>query len=91
MDRAKNNEVILLTPNYRWKVEALLHQGITSENTALLLATADLEITVPGFTFDIAGSEEVIIVRKKLEEREKYLSSIITLTNETFDRISTSV
>ncbi|MBC2715392.1 MAG: hypothetical protein HF978_08795 [Desulfobacteraceae bacterium] len=92
MDLTVNNEGILFTPHSGWKAHALKSQGLTSENAALLLAAAGLEITVPSFTFDIARSEEVMIVRNKLaEEREKYLASIITLTDEAYDRIASGL
>ncbi|WP_321777476.1 hypothetical protein [Sulfurimonas sp.] len=92
LDSAMNNEGVLFTTNVEHKALYLQNQGITTENAALLLAAAGLEITVPNITFDIARSEEIITIREKLiEEREKYLISVIQLTNETFDRLTSGV
>jgi len=92
LDHAKNDEGVLFTTDKDQKAIYLHSQGLTSKNAALLLAAAGLEITVPSFTFDIARSEEVVNIRTKLvEERKRYLISVIKLTNEAFDRLSSGV
>jgi len=92
LDWAKNGEGVLFTPDLNYKATYLQSSGLTSKNASLLLAAAGLEITVPNFTFDIARSEEVMLVREKLEEeKNKYLASVIKLTDEAFDRIGAGV
>lgn len=92
MDMAKNDEGVLFTPDVHYKAAYLQSSGLTSKNASLLLAAAGLEITVPNFTFDIARSEEVMLVREKLvEEKSRYISSVIKLTDEAFDRIGAGV
>lgn len=92
LDKAVDGGGALFTANTEYKAWYLQDQGLTSQNAALLLAAAGLEIMVPKFTFNIARSEEVLTVREKLiEEREKYLISVIKLTNEAFERLSIGV
>ena len=92
MDAAINDQGVLFTPDLHHKAAYLQSSGVTSKNAALLLAAAGLEITVPNFTFNIARSEEVMQVREKLEEeKSRYLSSVIKLTDEAFDRIGAGV
>ena len=88
----KNKDVIYFSPNKYRKGNIIKSQGITMQNSVLLLAASGLEITVPNFTFDIARSDEISSLRLKLdEERQLYLEAIAKMADETYQRITAGV
>jgi hypothetical protein len=86
------NKGVLFTAATYLKAYAIKEQGLTSENCILILAAAGLDITIPGFTLDIARSEEVVNIKEQLtDERMEYIHSITKMADETFDRLHSGV
>jgi hypothetical protein len=92
IDRTINQEASFFSASKSRKRHAMLCGGLSSQTAVLLLAAAGLDITVPGFTIDLARTEEVAHVREKLtEERARYRIALTRMADEAMARLSAKV